>query len=191
MDTSSLSSVLSHLWLPVLAGAAAVWIASAVVWMALPHHRKDWKKLPDEDRFMNALREMNVPQGVYGFPHFASHGECSSPEAQARWKKGPVGLLSVWDPNVSMARNMIVTFLVYIVVSAMIAYLGVIAIESGADFLRAFQILGTAGVLAYSFAFIPSGVWFQQGRGTIINVFDGIAYGLITGAVMASLWPST
>lgn len=190
MDCTCITSILTHLWLPILAGAAAVWVASAVVWMALPHHRKDWKKLPDEERFTAAVRELNIAPGMYGFPHFGSHGECRSPEAQERWKRGPVGLLNVWKPDVSMGRNMLVTFLVYIAISAMIAYLGVITIGAGVPFLRAFQVLGTAGVLAYSFAFIPSGVWFQHGRSTIMCVIDGIAYGLITGAAMAALWPA-
>ena len=44
------------LWLPVLVAAAAVWIASAIVWMALPHHKKDFSKLPSEDGVAEALR---------------------------------------------------------------------------------------------------------------------------------------
>lgn len=189
MDPNSFASVLSHVWLPVLAAAAAVWVASAVVWMAMPHHRRDWRKLPDEPGFAATLRALNIPPGLYSFPHFASHGECNSPEARARWLEGPTGTLSLWKTDVSMGKNMAATFLVYLVVSAMIGYLGVVTVAPGADFLRAFQVFGTAGVLAYSFAFIPNGIWFQHGRATVMCVFDGIAYGLITGAVMAWLWP--
>lgn len=190
MDFRSCMEIVAHLWLPVLAGAAAVWIASAIVWMALPHHRKDWKKLPDEAAFMSAVRAMNIPPGQYGYPHFGSHAEAQKPEMQKLWKEGPMGMLSVWTSNISMGRNMFITFLVHLVVSAMIGYLGVITVPPGSGFGRAFQVLGTAGVLAYSFAFIPNGVWFQQGRSTVMNVIDGIAYGLIIGAVMAALWPS-
>lgn len=190
MDCTCFTSILSHLWLPVLAASAAVWIASAIVWMFLPHHRGDWKKLPNEPAFMDAVRAMGVPPGVYGFPWFASHRECSTPEGQELWKKGPVGLLNVWKPDVSMGRNMAITFLVYIVVSAMIAALGVFTVAPGTAFAPAFRVFALAGVLAYAFAFIPNGIWFQQGRSTIMCVLDGIAYGLITGAVMAALWPS-
>lgn len=132
---------------------------------------------------------MDIAPGVYGFPHFGSHKECGTPEGQQIWKDGPIGLLNVWKPDASMGRNMFVTFLVYVVISAMIGYLGLVTLKPGDEFLRVFQVLGTAGVLAYSSAFIPSGVWFQQGRSTIICVIDGIAHGLITGAVMAALWP--
>lgn len=190
MDCTCITSLFTHLWLPVLASAAAVWIASAVVWMFLPHHRNDWKRLPDEDGFIGAVRGLNIPPGMYGFPHFGSHGECNSPEAREKWKTGPVGLLNVWNPNVSMGRNMLLSFLVYVVISVFIAYLGAITIGAGVPFLRAFQVFGTAGVLAYSFSFIPSGIWFQRGRSNVTCVLDGIAFGLITGAVMAALWPA-
>lgn len=181
---------LTALWLPVLAAAAAVWIASAVVWMALPHHRRDQRKLPDEDLMRATLKAMNVAPGVYGFPHFNSHSDASKPECKQKWESGPNGHLTVFTPKISMGKNMLVTFVVYVVVSAMIGYLGWITVPRGAEFGPAFQVLGTAGVLAYAFAFIPGGVWFQHGRATILCVIDGIGYGLITGAAMAALWPA-
>lgn len=33
---------LLSLWLPILLSAAVVWIVSAIVWMALPHHKQDF-----------------------------------------------------------------------------------------------------------------------------------------------------
>jgi hypothetical protein len=53
-----------------------------------------------------------------------------------------------------------------------------------------FRVLGTAGVLAYCFAFLPNGIWFgAKPRAMAMNVIDGVAYGLVTGAVFAWLWP--
>lgn len=182
---------LAHLWLPILASAAAVWVASAVIWMALPHHSKDWKGLPDEPAFNAALKSLNLQPGVYGFPHPKDRAECNSPEFRKRWQEGPSGMLNVWPGCTSMATNMISTFLVYLVVSTLIAYLGSVAIPSGASFAKVFQVLGTAGVLAYCFAFIPNGIWFKAGaRSIAMNFLDGIAYGLVTGAVFAWLWPT-
>jgi hypothetical protein len=45
------------LWLPVLVSAALVWITSAIVWMALPHHKSDFSKLPQEEGVADALRK--------------------------------------------------------------------------------------------------------------------------------------
>ena len=39
---------LSGLWLPILVATAVVWIASAIVWTVLPHHKSDFAKIEDE-----------------------------------------------------------------------------------------------------------------------------------------------
>lgn len=181
---------LPDLWIPILASAAAVWIASAVIWMALPHHRKDHLQLPDEEGFAAAAGPLNIPPGNYSFPYVCRHSDAASPEFKARWERGPRGQLSVWPAKISMGLNMALTFAVFLVVSVLIAYLGSITLKQGDGFMRVWQVLGTAGVLAYSFAFIPNGIWFRdRPRAIVMCVIDGIAYGLITGAVFAALWP--
>ncbi len=186
---------LTQLWLPIVLSAAAVWIASAIVWMALPHHKDDHRKLPDEGAFAGALRSLNIPPGNYGFPYCGGHAQRNDPEFQKKWKEGPVGMLSLWPPNPSMGKNMVLTFVLYLVVSALIAYLGWAVLPHGGlmpppTFGKVMQALGTAGVLAYSFAFIPNALWFgQYPRAIAMRVLDGIAYGLITGAIFAALWP--
>ncbi len=40
--------ILAPLWLPILVSAAVVFVAAGLAWMALPHHKKDIKTLPDE-----------------------------------------------------------------------------------------------------------------------------------------------
>ncbi len=182
-------SMLASLWLPILVSPAAVWIAGAVVWMALPHHKNDFGKLPDEEGFRGYITSAGIPPGNYGFPEFCSHAEANSPEGRKKMESGPMGTLSVWGP-MSMGRNMLLTFLVNLAVSVLIGYVGAAAIPPGASFGHVMQVLGTVGVLAYSFAFLPNGIWFQHSpRAMAMCVIDGIAYGLITGAVFAALWP--
>ena len=111
---------LTQLWLPIVVSAAAVWVASAVIWMALPHHKKDWTKLPDEDAFRNYVKAAGIAPGNYGYPHFGSGKDCHTPEAKAKWESGPIGMLSVWG-KISMGRNMLLTFLVFLAVSVVIA----------------------------------------------------------------------
>jgi hypothetical protein len=89
-----------------------------------------------------------------------------------------------------MGGKMAATFIVYLVVSTLIAYLTRVALPGAADFARVFQIAGTAGILAYCFSFIPNAVWFGAYKRTIIaSVIDGIFFGLITGAIFAWRWP--
>jgi hypothetical protein len=178
-----------ELWLAILAAGAATWIASALSWMVVGHHKKDWDRLPDEDRALDKLRELGLPPGVYGFPFIGSHKESSTEAAKEKWAKGPLGLLRIWGP-VNMGKNMVLTAVFFFVVSGLIGYLGSACLPRGAEFWKVFQVLGTAGVLAYSASTIPGDIWFQNKvRATFMHVVDGIAFGLITGAVFAALWP--
>jgi hypothetical protein len=181
--------LLSHLWLPILLSAAAVWIASAIAWMFMPHHKNDWSKLPDEKRFMNEVRSMSIPPGNYGFPHFECHKDAQTPEAKKMWEEGPAGWITIMKKP-SMGRNMILSFLVYLAVSVLLGYIGSETLARGTNFARVFQILGTGGILAYCFAFMPSDIWFSKKPSAIVMcLIDGVVYGLITGAIFAALWP--
>lgn len=203
---------LSHLWLPILASAAAVWIASALAWMLVGHHKNDWKQLPNEKEFIDTLSRMGIPPGDYGFPEFRKAEGLSKDQKKALWdemQKMPMGILRVWGP-INMGRNMLLTFLICLAVSVLIGYLGwnafppptaAPATAAGAslnalgtsarpEFMKIMQVLGTAGVLAYCFASLPNDVWFQKSRREVITCFiDGVIFGLITGAVFAWLWP--
>ena len=56
------------LWLPILLSAIAVWVASAIIWMAMPHHKSDFRKLPDEDAALRALTSQP------SLPTYVRHG---------------------------------------------------------------------------------------------------------------------
>ena len=56
---------LSALWLPVLLSSVIVFVASSVIHMALPWHKSDYPKVPNEDKVMDALRPLAIPPGDY------------------------------------------------------------------------------------------------------------------------------
>src|SRR3954471_13529808 len=114
--------MLNHLWLPIVLSAAAVWIASAVAWMAMPHHKSDFKRLPDEGAFTDSVRRMGIAPGNYAFPYCGTAADRKDPEMQRKWKEGPVGMLNIWG-KVSRGRNMLLTFRMYLVASFLIASL--------------------------------------------------------------------
>ena len=70
---------LTSLWLPILASAVAVFVASSIVHMVLPLHRNDFKAVPREDEVLEALRRFNIPPGDYIAPRPASPAEMRSP----------------------------------------------------------------------------------------------------------------
>ena len=181
--------LLLPLWLPILLSAAVVWIVSAIVWMALPHHKQDFIGLPDEDGFMDSIRKSGIKPGNYVFPDFRGREAMKSEKICSALKEGPVGHLSVWQTPLTMGGKMVGTFIVYLVVSTLIAYLTRVALPGAAPFAKVFQVAATAGVLAYCFSFIPNALWFGSYKRTIFaSVIDGILYACITGALFAWFW---
>ena len=182
--------LLIPLWLPILLSAAAIWFISMIASMALPHHKQDFIGLPDEDGFMDYIRRSGIKPGNYLFPDFREREALKSVKVEKALKGGPVGHLSVWQTPVTMGGKLVATFIVYLVVSTLIAYLTRVALPGAAPFAKVFQIAAVAGILAYCFSFIPNAVWFGSYKRTIVATFiDGVVYGLITGAIFAWRWP--
>jgi hypothetical protein len=182
---------LTELWLPILVSAAAVWIASALAWMLMPHHKGDWKKLPDEDGFLKSLGALNIPSGTYGFPNM-SHADCKDPATKEKFMRGPTGYINIWPANAfsSMGPKMIGSFIVYVVVSVLVAYLCSATLTHESDFSKVFQVAGTSAMMAYCLSRIPNDIWFNTPKRAITtSTVDGIVYGLITGAIFGWLWP--
>lgn len=198
---------LSHLWLPILVSGVAVWFASFIAWMAIGHHKKDRDALPGgaagERDFIDSISRMNIRPGCYGFPDFCQHDHLPRKEKMEALKKlydqHPQGLLRVWAPT-NMGLNMALTFLFYLVTSTVIAYIAWAALPHSAAAAdpascpclttKVFQVTGAAAVLAYCFASFPNDLWFQnKRRAMLMNALDGVAFGLITGAIFAWLWP--
>jgi hypothetical protein len=187
---------LADLWLPILVSAVAVWFAAALAWTILPHHKGDFKPLPNEDAAMSAVRNLAIPPGVYFFPHMKDCNKAKmDPVAREKFEKGPHGLLQVWPPDRfgKMGRNMILLFIFYIVVGVFIAYLATLAsggLPRGSEFMQVFQFTGTAGIMAYCFGSIPIDICFGKPlRSILACLADGVAYGLITGAIFGAMWP--
>ena len=185
---------LSALWIPILVSAALVWIAASLIWTCMPHHKNDFSKTPDEDGTLDFFRKLNLPAGSYCFPHMSGGAGCNDPKMKELMEKGPAGHFTLWATPVNMGKNMVLSFITYLAVSVMIAYLAWVTLPHAGlspGFAKVMQVTGTAGVLGYSFAFIPGHVWFgTKPRVTVLCIFDGIAMGLITGATFAWLWPT-
>ena len=90
---------LSSLWLPILLAAVGVFIASSLSHMVLPFHRHDFRRLPDEEPIMDALRGHHIPPGDYVMPFCSGPAEMKSPAYQAKWQRGPA-MVATWDQSV-------------------------------------------------------------------------------------------
>src|SRR5262245_24596021 len=182
-----MATSLASLWLPIIVSGIALFFASWAAWMLLPHHKPEWKGLPNEDAVLNTLRTTSVPPGQYMFPYSCKPEDWKSEEFKRKREAGPTGTLTVWKKPPNMGLNMLCTWLFFTIANFVIAYLAATVIKPGADFMFVFRFVGTAGILTYGTANILNGIWF--GRKMVADIIDGIAYGLITGLVVAAMWP--
>ncbi|CAN5812663.1 hypothetical protein BH11PLA1_BH11PLA1_16880 [soil metagenome] len=176
---------IQHLWLPIVVSAIAVFFLSMIAWTALPHHKLDRTDAPGGDELSRRVKELGIAPGNYLFPSKAAMmADCKIPI-----RENPLGTITVMRRE-GMAKNLALSLVIYLCVSGMIAALLYPLVGIDVSSLTIFRAAGLAGVLGYSFAFLPTGLWFQSGTRMQINcLIDGIVFGLATGAVFAWLWP--
>lgn len=181
---------IAWLWLAILLSAVAVFVVSAVVWMVMPHHKSDFKKLPDEAAAAATLRAQNLQPGVYNIPHVVDQKELATPEVAARFTDGPVGFFTVVPNGIpNMGKNLARVFVFYLVVGGMVAYMVTRTVDAGDHYLAAFRIAGTTAWLAYSFGGIQDAIWFGKPWSHVWkNMADGFLYALITAGIFGWQW---
>ena len=179
---------LTMLWLPIVLSVVFVFIASNIMWMALPFwHRADYGKLPDSSTIVGALT--NVSSGQYIAPG-GDWGKMSKEEQEAMMKK-PMAFLIVRNPARFSFPTTLVKYIIYLlVVQVLIAYVAAVTLRPGTHYLEVFRVVGTAGILAYSFNSIADSIWYGKPWAASMKVFvDGVIYGLLTAGTFGWLWP--
>ena len=183
------------LWLPILLAGVAVFLTSSVVHMLLPHHRKDFRKVPDEDGLMAALRRFDIPPGDYITP--CAEGDTAamkSPEFKAKAEAGPIVLMTVMPKGSfgqGMGKTMTVWFLFCVLVSFFTAYAAELALGSGAHYMAVFRFTGTVAFGFYALGSWPRSIWYKASWATTLkSTADSFLYGLMTAGVFGWLWPT-
>jgi hypothetical protein len=177
---------IANLWLPIVVSAVLVWVASFLMHMVLPHHKKDYAGLPDEDKFYTGLE--GVKPGQYMFPWCTSMAVMKNPEFLERQKRVPNGTMTIWDGPVNMGKNLMLTLLFYLVVGIFIAYLASHSIAPGTPYLKVFQVAGAAAFMAHGLGWVPHTIWFGW-KGFWAYMFDSIVFALVTAGTFGWLWP--
>ncbi len=179
-----------ELWLPILLSAILVFFVAALMWTVMPHHKKDWVRVPDEDALRASLRGQSIGRGQYSIPHGTAE-EMKGEEFRRRMEEGPVAFLVVADPGMpAMPKRLGMHILYALVISVFVAYVVGRTHTTGVDYLSVFRIAGTVAFLAYAGALIPSAIFFGRTWSSVLKeVFDGAVYALITAGVFGKLWP--
>jgi len=182
---------LTELWLPILLSAVAVFVASSIIHMVIPLHKNDYKKLPNEEKALEAIRALGLAPGFYHFPRCESHKDMKTPEYQEKMKQGPIGLMTVFPngaPN--MGKYLGCWFVYCVAVGVFVAYVTGRALGPDTPYLAVFRIAGTVGFLSYGMAHAHASIW--EGRpwsNTFKFFFDALVYGSLTAGFFGWLWP--
>ncbi|MEX0875855.1 MAG: hypothetical protein WD114_00200 [Phycisphaerales bacterium] len=182
---------LTDLWLPILIASFAVFVASSLMWMVLPHHKADVQVLPDEKALTGALGPLGIPPGFYMFPNCQSHGDTKSEEFQGRWKAGPWGTINIYPGQPKFGMNLLKTLIVFLVISGLVAYLSGRALPAGTEAAGVFQFALIAAILGHcTGGLVGSFFMGKPTRFVMTDFIDGVVYALITAAVFAWMWPA-
>lgn len=181
----------ASLWLPIVVSAVAVFFGSSIINAALPWHKNDFEKVPDEDAFMNAVRPMGIARGEYLVPKACDRKEMQSPEFAAKMKQGPVMIMTVMPGGPpSIGQSLWQWALYCIFVSSMAACLACMILPRGADGYDVFHYTAFVAFLSYVVALWQSSIWYwRPWKTTLKSTLDGVIYALITGGIFMLLWP--
>ena len=184
-------TALSALLVPIVLSAVIVFVASSIIHMALPWHKSDYPKVPNEERVRDALRPLAIPPGDYMIPRASGMQDMKSPEFIAKMNEGPVMVVTVM-PNGpwTMGKNLAQWFVYSIVVGIFAAYVAGTALPPGAPYPRVFQLVGVTAFIGYALALWQLSIWYRRDwMTTIKSNVDGLIYGLLTAGTFGWLWP--
>jgi hypothetical protein len=184
-------TVLHTLWLPILLSSVFVFLASALIHMALPWHRGDFPKMPDQDKAMDALRPLAIPPGDYMVPGCTSRSERRSPEFAEKLRNGPVMVVTVF-PNgpYPMGRSLVLWFVYLAAVSFLAGFAALHALPVGTVCTRVFRLVGVTSFLGYSAAVWHGSIWYGRSwRTALKDTIDGLVYAGITASTFGWFWP--
>lgn len=178
------------LWLPILLSAVLVFLASSLVHMLTPWHKRDVRGISGEDDAMAALRRLNVAPGDYVMPYAGSREAMTDPGYAAKLAAGPAVFLTVWRGTSSMGPQLVGWFVYLLVVSIFSAYMAGAAVPVGGSYLDVFRFAGTTAFAAYAMALPQNSIWWRRNWGfTLRSMIDGLLYGCLTAGVFGWLWP--
>jgi hypothetical protein len=181
---------LMGLWLPIVAAAIAVFVASSLVHMVFKWHKSDFGRLSDEDEVQSVLRKAGAARGQFIVPYCQDMKESQSEAMKAKYIAGPIASITVFPSGVPTMGPMLGKWFVQNLVFATIA--AAIALQvygRGEHGHEAGHLAGLLTALAYGGGSIGQGVWMgKPWRVVALDLLDALIYGTVTALVFWKLW---
>ncbi len=180
-----------ELWKPILIGGLAIFVVSALVWTVMPHHKKEWARLQNEDAVADAIRAGSPTPGLYNIPHMYDMAAMGTPEGKAKMERGPLVYLTVVPNGVpAMGPMMAKSALFNILVALFVAYVCWHTLAPGTEYLKVFRIAGTVAFMTCALGAMPESIWFgRPWKSFGLQVIDATMYALVLGGIFGWLWP--
>ena len=182
---------LEQLWIPILASAVGVFVASSLIHMVFKWHNSDYRKLANEDDVRAVVRASSPAPGQYVIPYCNDMKLLQTPEYQQKFKDGPVAFLFVrpsGPPTIGPSLGL--WFALTLVVSLLAAYLASKSLPNTATFLQVCRVVGTVTLMAYAGGSISSAIWMGKPWASAAKeVLDAFIYGLVSALIFGWLWP--
>jgi len=175
------------LWQPILLSAVLAFIAGAVIWMAMPWHKNDWQKTPDEEAARKALH--SLAPGQYSIPRCPDQAAYKDPIWQKKFEDGPVAFISVVPSGLPvMGPKLAMMFAYNLAVAIVCAYFVSRTLAPGAEYLTLFRVSGAVAFVAYGMAYVQESIWFGRPWSATIKTFiDALIYSMLTGGAFGWL----
>ncbi len=185
MDTVSM------LWMPVVATAILIFIASSLIHMVFKWHNSDYRKLANEDDVRAAVRAGSPAPGLYVLPHCADMKDMAGEAMQKKFIEGPVALLTVKQSGApGMGKALLLWYVLNLVIAAIAACLALGAYPGHANAQPAAHLGAIVTFLAYFGGSVQMAIWMGKPWGSVAkDLLDCIIFAVITGCVFAWLWP--
>jgi hypothetical protein len=180
---------LAQLWLPIVVSALLVFFVSAATHMLVPYRLREWGRVEGQDAIRAALQ--GVAPGLYAFPLPVDAKDRGKPEELARWSAGPSGWISlVPSAPFSMGRNLGLSLVVNLLVSAVAAYLASRSLTGPYHYGTVFRLVGTVGFVAYAVGPAYEAIWYwKPWKSIAMGTIDALLYGAVMAGSFGWLWP--
>lgn len=183
---------LPELWLPILAAAVLVFIASSLVHMVFKWHNSDYRKVANEDEMMAALRAGSPTPGQYVFPHCMDMKQMQDDAMKQKYEQGPVGTITLLKPGrPNMGKHLLQWFVFCLVLATAFAAIALQTFGLAANPREAGHLIGLVSFLAFFSGSVLSAIW--MGKPWVVvakDLFDSLIYATVCALTFMWLWPS-
>ena len=180
----------TSLLIPIVVAAVVVFVVSLIVQSVMPWHRRDFGNVPDDDAFLDVIRQQGIRPDDYTVPSPRLPDGRRNPDFVAKWAAGPSVTMTVIPPSANMGRYLAQWFGFTLLVALIAGWLTGSIVRPPGGGHAAFHYGAIITALCYSLGAWPLSIWYHRRWSTALKgALDAILYGVATGLVFAWLWP--